>query len=56
MANLEREDEVEREYNNAIRKAIREGDNDKANELVVGLAEYRRAYKPRNKNTEYFEK
>jgi hypothetical protein len=44
MAHL---DEVELEYERAIAAAVAQGDNDAAQELAVGLRQYRQLYKAR---------
>jgi hypothetical protein len=39
-------DEIERDYEREIAKACARGDSDAAQELTVGLEEYRRHFKP----------
>lgn len=41
-------DAIEREYNQAISRAVAYGENDRASELAMGLAEYQGLYKDRD--------
>lgn len=54
MAHLDRDDVIEQQYKQEINKALSRGDVDKANEMTIALAEYRRSFKV--KQNDRFEK